>query len=412
MPGGALACVICPYQYLYHMASDRQKQTRVTGNQERRRTQSRDAITQVGQALQDLGKLTQRLPTGQRQRQARSTTRSSPTASREHITALLDIIKNPQDPNHNRAMEELAQIGSPVIPALSDMLNPQHPWPVAYRAADVLGRIGSGRATGPLIQALRHPNSNVRWSAVHALAQIGDLRALMELRRVAQEDQGKTSWGESIAESAQSVLDQMRTQSMWGQSLELVKTAITSVLMILALILAFSVITTLQSELNRIDNAAAGNVPAVVADANVRTPLPTETLDPTAVPAAAVDPDAAAPEGEGEGAPLPPEPSTTPTSAQSGELTGRVLQAANVRPFPSVNNQPIGSLKLNDQIIFLGRTPDSQWYRIRLEGRSPNATINNPDGSESGWIYYNLVTEPEGNVPIEELASPTPTSVP
>jgi hypothetical protein len=181
--------------------------------------------------------------------------------------------------------------------------------------------------------------------------------------------------------------------------------------MILALILAFSVITTLQSELNRIDNAVAGNVPAVAADANVRTPLPTETLDPTAAPAAAVDPDAAAPEGEG--APPPPqEPSNTPTAAQSGELTGRVLQAANVRPFPSVNNQPIGSLKLNDQIIFLGRTPDSQWYRIRLEGRSPNATINNPDGSESGWIYYNLVTEPEGNVPIEELASPTPTSAP
>lgn len=392
------------------MASDRQKRTRANPTRENRRTGNRDALNQFGQALQGLGKLTQRLPASGRPPRP---TRSGPTPSREEIAALIDVLKNPQDPNLNRAVEELVQIGSPAIPALSEALNPQHPWPVAYRAAEVLGRIGNGRATGPLIQALHHPNTNVRWSAVHALGQIGDLRALIELRRVSHEDQGKTSWGESIAESAHSVLDQMRTQSMWGQSLELIKTAITSVLMILALVLAFSVITTLQSELARIDSPSASDIQAVVE--NARTPQPTEANPATPAPVLALDPpgDAtaeAAPEEvtQAEAEEAAPLPTSTPRVTADGELTGRVLQAANVRPVPNVNNQPIGSLKLNDEIIFVARTPDNQWYRVRLVERSSDSTIVNPDGSESGWIHHNLVTAPNGNVPVEELTTPTP----
>ena len=55
-----------------------------------------------------------------------------------------------------------------VVPALNEALNPHRPWLSAYRAAEALGQIGDGRAAGPLLDALRHPNSNVRWSAVRA----------------------------------------------------------------------------------------------------------------------------------------------------------------------------------------------------------------------------------------------------
>jgi HEAT repeat protein len=73
-------------------------------------------------------------------------------------------------------------------------------------AAIALGKIGDPGAVEPLIAALRDPDGGVRRYAAEALGKIGDTRALPELERVAQEDTGKTPWGESVAEAAREAI--------------------------------------------------------------------------------------------------------------------------------------------------------------------------------------------------------------
>jgi hypothetical protein len=295
----------------------------------------------------------------------------------------------------------LVEIGSSAVPLLCEVIGPQQPWLTAYRAADAAGRIGDGRAAGPLLSALQHPNSNVRWSAVRALTTVGDVRALFELRRVAQSDQGRTSWGEPVAGAAQSALDQLNQRSVWGQSVELVKTAVTSVLMILALTLAFSVVSTARGEFDRFGLFIPG-----------QTQLPQLVL-PTVAPTATRSPQ---PTSAGLAA-----PETTavlaPTSVfgTTSAITGTVQQVSNVRPQPNTNNQPIGQVNQGDEVIFLARTPNGQWYLVRLGGRVASASrINNPDGSGSGWVNRALVTAPTGDLPVQEppAVEPTPTPAP
>ncbi len=369
-------------RYMRSMATDKQ-QTPAPGEREADGQQTdRNAPTQVGQVIQELGRLTRRLPTT-RTRRTNLHQRHHHAPPREQLVALIDALGDPEHPDHGNAVDLLVEIGPPVVPALNEALNPQRPWLTAYRAAEALGRIGDGRAVGPLIQALRHPNSNVRWNAVRALSQVGDVRAILELRRVAQEDHGRTSWGEAVAGAAQSTLDQMQSKSVWGQSIELIKTAVTCVLMILSLIFAFSVISTLRNELDSMGRILPGEVVE-----NVRTPLPTATVAPTSTPAATVEP--------------------TPEAANAlpAVLTGTVLQTSNVRPFPATNNQPIGQLREGDEVIFLARTADGNWYRVRLGTRVSDAsTINNPDGSGSGWVNRLLLSSPDGDVPVETVTA-------
>lgn len=358
-------------------------------------------VTQVGQVFNELERVTRRLP-GVAARRARAARSVRPSPSREHIATLIDALGDAAHPAHAGAVDELAAIGPAAVPALCEALGPGRPWLTVYRAAEAAGRIGDGRAAGPLLQALNHPNSNVRWSAVRALTQIGDVRALIELRRVAQHDQGRTSWGEPVADAAQSALAELGRRSVWGQSLELVKTAVTCVLMILALILAFSVVSRLRDELDRFGQVIPG-----------QTQIPQFTL-PTAAPTAASEADEA-----DEAAPAfattvtqpTTEPVLAPTSAGiagTGAITGTVLQDANVRPQPGTGNQPIGRLSADDEIVFLARSENGQWYLIRLgEQRSSGSTINSPDGT--GWINQSLVSAPEGELPVQDQAPPAPS---
>jgi hypothetical protein len=354
---------------------------------------------QISQTIQGWSsKLTERFShSGKRPSQHGST-----PPPREHIADLILALGDPEHVDHIEALEKLVKIGSPAVPLLNDALGSHKPWLTSYRAAEALGRIGDGRATGPLIHALHHPHSNVRWSAVRALAQVGDLRALFELRRVARNDHGRTSWGESVAGAAQSALDQVQAQSVWNQSLELIKTAITSVLMILSLILAFSVITTLRDEINQVGRGIppgraitpaqptppAGNAPV---DASGISPLipATETTTPMTTELEPLEPTEA--------------PTSTPEpTLETSTITGRVLSGANVRTSPSVRNEPIGSVDQGDEIVFLELSPDGMWYRIRLDGSShaDSSRIENPDGSESGWVHRELLSEPEEDVPV------------
>jgi hypothetical protein len=285
------------------------------------------------------------------------------------------------------------------VPALNEALRPTRPWLSSYRAAEALGQIGDGRAAGPLFEALHHPNSNVRWSAVRALASVGDARALLELRRVARVDRGKTSWGEPVAGAAQSALDQMQSRNLLLRGADLIKTAVACVLMLVALILAYSVVTTLRAELDQV-----GRLPEGVAAAPlVRTALPTETPPPTDVPLPTVPPTPAA------GTPtLAP-----PDSAQAGQLVGAVITSGNVRALPERGpDNVIGAVSEGDEVVFLAATPDGEWYRVRLgERRAATSRIDSTDGS--GWVARSLLTEPQGELPLEEppLEEPPPPTV-
>ncbi len=322
--------------------------------------------------------------------------------SREHIEALIHALGDTGHPLHTIAVDELAAIGAPAAPALNAAMAPNQPWLTIYRAAEAAGRIGDARTVGPLIQALNHPNSNVRWSAVRALSQIGDVRALLELRRIAQTDQGRTSWGEPVADTARSALDEIRRRSVWGQGLELIKTAVVAVLMIFALVLAFSVVSTLREELAGFGRVIPG-----------QTQIPQFTL-PTVAPTSALAAPTAAPAQVLATAVPTVEPILAPTTASvaTDVVTGTVRQDANVRPFPGTDNQPIGRVSLGDEIIFVGRSQNSQWYLIRLgTRRSPASAINSPDGA--GWVNQALLSPPTGDVPVRQPeATPVPTASP
>ncbi|MCU0493911.1 MAG: SH3 domain-containing protein [Chloroflexaceae bacterium] len=348
--------------------------------------QTQGAQTQVGQVIQELSRITRRLPLATTRR--RPHPRHGAMPSRERLTSLLEALGDTTHPDHSGAVDELVEIGAGVVPQLNDVVtNQRSNWLAVYRATDALGRIGDGRATGALIQALQHANSNVRWNAVRALTLVGDVRALLELRKVAQHDHGKTSWGESVGGAAQSALDQIRTRSVWGQSLELVKTAVSSVLMILALILAFSAVSTLRNEL---DTIGRGSPDTLAAAPQTRPTQPAQAA--TAAPTVA--------------------PTVQPTAAP--EAIGSVLQGANVRPLPNTSNDPIGRLSQGDEIIFLARSADGQWYRVRLGNRrSDVSNIRNPDGSGTGWVSAGLVDPPSGTLPVENTtAAPATTTTP
>ncbi|NNJ13007.1 SH3 domain-containing protein [Chloroflexales bacterium ZM16-3] len=359
--------------------------------------------TQVGQVISGLERLTRRLPStrGRRPRPYRS---GRPAPPRDQIVNLVAALGDTGHPLHAVAVDELVEIGSPAVPLLCDVIGPNRPWLAAYRAADAAGRIGDGRAAGPLLSALNHPNSNVRWSAVRALTTVGDVRALFELRRLARNDQGRTSWGEPVAGAAQSALDQLNQRSVWGQSVELIKTAVTSVLMILALTLAFSVVSTVRAELDHFGLFIPGQtelpqlVLPTVAPTATRPTLPT-TTGLASSPSSSVE--------------LTAEPVPTSEFGASSAITGTVLQISNVRPQPNTNNQPIGQVNQGDEVIFLARTSNSQWYLVRLGTQFASASrIDNPDGSGTGWVNRALVTSPDGDLPVQEPVAIEPSPAP
>src|SRR5262245_53401309 len=291
--------------------------------------------TQVGQVLQSLSKATRQLTTPAPTPNKRAVAHAASTALRERIGSLLAALGDPRHPLHHQAVDDLIAIGAPAVPALNDALSPNRPWLTSYRAAEALGQIGDGRAAGPLLEALRHPNSNVRWSAVRALAVVGDARALLDLRRVARDDQGKTSWGESVGGAAQSVLDQMQSRNMLLRGADLIKTAVACVLMLVALILAWSVVNTLRAELRQVGREA---IPAEVAE-QIATAAPTlesaqELAQETALP----------------------EPTSAPTAEATNLITGTVLTTGNVRALPTRNGARIGGVTENDEVVFLAAT--------------------------------------------------------
>lgn len=312
----------------------------------------------------------------------RSTKRAAePERSRVNQDYLRDLVNALGDPNHalhSQSVNDLVDLGPAAVPALSAALAPTYPWLTSYRAAEALAQIGDGRASGALINALRHPNSNVRWSVVRALSEIGDTRSLLALRRVVQTDHGKTSWGESVADTAQLALDRLQSRSAVLRFSEPIKTALVFVAMLAVLAFASSRVQALRAELGRSDAP-----PPVVAAA----PAPNET--------AQSEPTDASPVAESE-----PTVTTGPASSASAGTLGTVTTNANIRNGPS--GRVIGGVKAGDQIILIAQS--GEWYRVRLGERVDGAS--RIDGGE-GYISKSLVSELSGSVPTAD-ATATP----
>jgi hypothetical protein len=297
----------------------------------------------------------------------------------DRCLSLVQALGDPDNPEHIRAAEELVNLGPTALPALVQALHPDGQWLTAYRAAEVLGEIGDRRAAQPLIEALNHPNSNVRWSAVRALSFIGNTRALFALRRVARNDRSKTSWGESIAGVAQSAVDQMQHNNLVVKSMELVKTAVSTVVLLLALYLAWNVFQRVQGEVSSVGIE------------------PTATISSEEVPATNT---------EGDDAVVDVTATPEATTAPAAIVNGVILTAGNVRSVPAVGDNKIGDVSVDDEIIFVATTPDRTWFKIMLGAkRSATSSIGSSDGS--GWINEILVDPPSAELPIEDMLMPT-----
>jgi hypothetical protein len=364
-------------------------------DQDKQTPPSGDAETGIAPVASGLARTTRPLPSLQ-ERRAGATVASS--AQRERIAVLINALSEADHPLHQSAAEDLVALGDAAVPALNEALRPTRPWLTSYRAAEALGQIGDGRAAGPLMEALRHPNSNVRWSAIRALASVGDARTILELRRVAREDRSKTSWGEPVAGAAQSALDQMQSRNLLMRGADLIKTAVACVLMLVSLIVAYSVVTSLRAELDTVGRLPeGGSAPAVI----VSTARPTDTPEPTLEPQPTL-PAAVA------------EVTATLTLEGGGALSGTIITSGNVRAQPARGDNVIGAVSEGDEVVFVSGSPDGEWYRVRLGERvAAGSRISSDDGT--GWVARSLLTEPPLAVPIEpvsELLPPTPEATP
>jgi HEAT repeat protein len=316
-----------------------------------------------------------RRDTAQLETQARS------RLDQDRVRDLINALGDPSHPLHSEAVNDLVEIGPAAVPMLSAALQPTYPWLTSYRAAETLAQIGDGRANGALINALRHPNSNVRWSVVRALSEVGDTRTLLALRRVVHEDHGKTSWGESVADTAQLALDRLQSRSALLRFSEPIKTALVFVAMLAVLAFASTRVQALRDELSRpstppspVAAAARANTnPDVAADEDT-TPTPTPTAETT----------------------------PTPSIVATPELIGRAMSNANIRSGPGTENPVVGSARQGDELILLAES--GGWYRIRL---GANVSSESRLQGDVGYIAKSLVEAPNTNVPTA-TATPQP----
>lgn len=303
----------------------------------------------------------------------------------ERIRELIRALGDPNHPEHAQSVSELVAIGPAAVPALGSALSPDRPWLTSYRAAETIAQIGDGRASGALIGALRHPNSNVRWSVVRALAEVGDTRTLWALRRVAHDDRGKTSWGESVADTAQFALDRLQSRSALLRFSDPVKTALVFVAMFAALLFAGDRVQSLLTELRRTVSA-----PDVSAAPPVDTTATADAegglaLDTTVTPDVLATPTVRA---------LTPTPSVITSTVKSG--------SGNVRSQAQLGDNVIGIVNEGDELIFLAVQGD--WYYVEL-GDKTSARSNIQGGR--GWVSRVVVNDPSTRPP-----QVTPTRTP
>ena len=298
-------------------------------------------------------------------------------AQATEIESLIQALDDPQDERYSYAEDELITLGPQAVPYLIQALDARQPWLRSYRAAEALGQIGDGRASRPLIAALRHPNSNVRWGVVRALAKVGDTRAYIPLRRLAASDRSKTSWGESVASAAKVALDDMSSRSAMIRMSEPVKIALLVALALFSIWFATDRVQAFREVVDEPTSTLWGTqvvpiIPTEVAESEETAELDeaAEETETTATPTLATD-DASTP---------------TPTPQA---VTVRVVSAqANIRPQPNTNGSPIASVTQGTTLEVVSQ--QTGWYEVQL-----------PNGTGTGWISASIVSQPSGPVPTE-----------
>lgn len=142
---------------------------------------------------------------GVRQRAAAALGRIGAPARDPLVTALGD----PDTRVRLLATKALGQIGGAEVvePLINALRDPNTE--ISHLAAFALNKIGAP-AAGPLSAALSDRDPNVRWHAARVLGEIGDAPALEELKRVAQEDEGKTRAGKRVAEAAKAAGEKLK----------------------------------------------------------------------------------------------------------------------------------------------------------------------------------------------------------
>jgi HEAT repeat protein len=82
-------------------------------------------------------------------------------------------------------MQRLNEIGARAVdPLIQSLLNENESLTFRRRVADTLAMIGDPRAIAPLIKTLNDNDVEMRWSAIQALADIGDRSAIEPLNRL------------------------------------------------------------------------------------------------------------------------------------------------------------------------------------------------------------------------------------
>jgi len=186
------------FDYLIKQLKEPDANTRMKAAQILGENREPRAVEPLGAALADPD-------SGVRQRAAEALGRIGAPALKHLITALDD----PEAQVRQLATKALGQIGSAEVvePLVIALRSPDAD--VSHQAAFALNKIGAP-AVDSLIAALRDRDPNLRWNAARLLGEIGDARAAPELKRVAQEDEGKTRSGKRVAAAAKMAAEKVR----------------------------------------------------------------------------------------------------------------------------------------------------------------------------------------------------------
>lgn len=293
----------------------------------------------------------------QEARSARPQKPVPPAASDEEIARWIALLARTEDPTHGRAVDELVVIGRPAVPMLLAALQSDS-WIQVFRATESLGLIGDRRAVRHLTRLLRHPNSNVRWGAAEALGRIQSRWARGALRRSAQGDENRTSWGETVSEAAERAVASI-DETWVSRLINVFQILFYLALCVLVVYAAFYIVR--QALEQRASSIPTPTATAAATVTSTATPTPTVTPLPTFIP-----------------------------------IAGTIRSTANVRDRPdSATGTRIGSLNQGDEVWIHGGRVDSEgswWYFITL------AKINNPasrsdvlEAGGYGWVHSSLV---------------------
>ena len=307
-------------------------------------------------------------PTSKPSRSRSKPAAAPPSVSHDAIRRLIAALDQPNDSLHAQAADDLIALGPQAVPALSAAITNDGPWLRAFRATEALGQIGDGRASRALVTALRHPHSNVRWSAVQSLAKVGDSRTILALRRVARQDRGKTSWGESVAATAQNALNEMQGRSAILRLSDPIKIALLVAAALFAVWLASGRVQAFRAVVNNPADTALWGTEVV-------------PIIPTIAPDATEEPE----EEFTDLTPSPTAPLETATPTVATTTATVTAASANVRSAPNTDNTPIARLVSGNTVQIIAQA--GEWYRIRL-----------PEGTE-GWIAASVLSPPSGPVP-------------